>query len=115
MSRTRKSDPARSEQMQKAFDIVERMEHVHTSPDPVAPSPRTAPPDERSGTGTESFSLKVSVAHPSCGDATGLPGSTDSTPPVIEVKFTIPSFVWKVPVLGDVAKKIITRLARDQG
>jgi hypothetical protein len=34
---------------------------------------------------------------------------------VIEVKFTVPSFVWKVPVLGDITRKIINRLTRDQG
>lgn len=101
--------------MQKAFDIVERIEHVRTSPDPAASSFPGTPPEKRQDTASGSFSLKVSVAHPSNVDATGLPGSTDSTPPVIEVKFTVPSFVWKVPVLGDITRKIINRLTRDQG
>jgi hypothetical protein len=101
--------------MQKAFDIVERIEHVRTSPDTAAPSSPSTPSDKRPDTASESFGLKVSVAHPPGGEATDLHGSTDSTPPVIEVKFTVPSFVWKVPVLGDITRKIINRLTRDQG
>ena len=58
--------------------------------------------------------MKVSL-----GTDPGVPQTGDNGPggpaePFIEVRLTIPAFLWKVPVLGGVARSLVRRISKEQ-
>ncbi|HWR68036.1 MAG TPA: hypothetical protein VN416_03350 [Desulfomonilia bacterium] len=105
----------RTEQMQKAFEIVEHIEHVQDGPDQLKPAAAAAFPDLRTPPSPEAFRLRVSVDPDPVGSRDRRDESEKADTPVIEVKLTIPSFLWKVPVLKDVTQRLIRRLSKEKG
>lgn len=105
---------ARTKQMQKAFEIVDHIEHIHGNPEQSTPSHSVLPPAHRKSSDPEELRMRVSLGSlPTEKQASGA-GSDGSSAPVIEVKFTIPSFLWKVPVLGGVARSLIRKFSKVQ-
>ena len=105
---------ARTKQMQKAFEIVDHIEHVHDDNDRSEPAASVPSPIPKVQADPEGLRMRVSLGSASSEVQAMGSGPDDSPPPVIEVKFTIPSFVWKVPVLGGVARSLIRKLSKPQ-
>ncbi|HPI92229.1 MAG TPA: hypothetical protein PLT09_02755 [Deltaproteobacteria bacterium] len=106
--------PARAAQMERAFEIVDHIEHVHGSPDRPNTRSGAVQTDHPALSDLKGIRLRVSLGS-EARDEHGLQdGSKDTAPPVIEVKIPIPSFFWKVPVLGGAARSLIRKLSKKQ-
>ena len=92
---------SRNKQMQKAFEVVEHIEHadeIHG----VSGLNR----DEKTPKSTFQERLGVRLyfhTAPSGGE----------TAPVIEVKFRVPSFFWKVPLIKNLTMNLIRRFTKE--
>ncbi len=105
---------ARTTQMQKAFEIVDHIEHTHDAPEvPETAAPRR-PPVRGESPDPEGFRMKVSLGTDPGVPQTGNNGPGGPAEPFIEVRLTIPAFLWKVPVLGGVARSLVRRISKEQ-
>ncbi len=92
-----------SEQMDKAFDIMEQIEGTRgTAPLPSPADTR----EERPGT----LRLRISLDGSAPGDTAAPHSSAHRKPRSLDLTITIPSFVWKVPLLRTAAAKILKTL-----
>ena len=111
------ADSARNKQMIKAFEIVEHIEQVHgitgNDEQKSAGASLISPVNNQGSVNTKRLQVKVSFnstpdraieAH----DRTG-----EENMPVIEVKFKIPSFFRKVPILKGITDNLIRRFAKE--
>lgn len=105
---------ARTEQMQKAFEIVDHIEHVHDDPDQPRPGVFNLSADHKDSPDPEG--LRVRFSFDPIHTERHLPGDGSESPhsPIIEVKLSIPSFLWKVPVLSGITRTLIRKLSKEQ-
>jgi hypothetical protein len=110
-------DSARNKQMIKAFEIVEHIEQVHgiTCNDEQKPASTSliSPVNNQGSVNTKGLQVKVSFSSTpgkaiEAHDRTG-----EENMPVIEVKFKIPSFFRKVPILKGITDNLIRRFAKE--
>lgn len=113
-----KGSSSRNDQVIKAFEIVEHIEQVHgniaeddrkpTSASSQCQADPQAPMDQKD------VKLSVSLSSfPESGTKTLLTsGQNNNSIPVIEVKFKIPSFLWKTPILRGITEIILTRFSK---
>lgn len=106
--------PARAEQMERAFEIVDHIEHVHGSPDRPDPRSGAVHTDHPALSDLKGIQLRVSLGSDARKEHGLQDGSRDTAPPVIDVKIPIPSFFWKVPILGGAARSLIRKLSKEQ-
>jgi hypothetical protein len=98
-----------NEQMEKAFELVDHIEHG----DPLPPSAL------RSQKGTEiseslnpeAIQVRFSIGTPSS-ETTLSDHKAEGSTPFIDVHVKIPSFLWKVPIMRDVTRHLIKKLTK---
>jgi hypothetical protein len=95
-----------SEQMNKAFDIIEQIESTNgTAETPAVKDTLSAPP------GRIRFSISVDGSVPRPVGMTGKQNPGFDKPREVNFGITIPSFVWKVPILKKAAEKVLEKLS----
>jgi hypothetical protein len=111
------ADSARNKQMIKAFEIVEHIEHVHgiTLNDEHKPTSTSlsSPVNNQGAANTKRLQVKVSFSSPPDKAIEAHEGTGEENMPVIEVKFKIPSFFRKVPILKGITDNLIRRFAKE--
>jgi hypothetical protein len=110
-ARTRKSagtakKTKSSEQMNKAFEIIEQIESTNGGAQTAAvQDPLSAPP------GRIRFRISVDGSAAGPVDMNGKQGAGVDKPREVNFGFTIPSFVWRVPILKKAAEKVLQKLS----
>jgi hypothetical protein len=102
-----------SEQMEKAFEMVDNIEHVHPLPhipvsgDSTCLSSHTKNAHENSDPAAIRLNLSIGTppAEATSGDLKEMP--------VINLHVKIPSFLWKVPIINGMARTIIRKLTNE--
>ncbi|MCE5276043.1 MAG: hypothetical protein ABFD70_13185 [Syntrophaceae bacterium] len=94
-------ESALNRQMEKAFEIVENIGHVHPTPD-------------HTGTGSDPTDVHLRVSLKGLpADSPGVEHGFQGPPvPMLDVNLRIPSLVWKVPILRGVARNLIRKLTK---
>jgi hypothetical protein len=106
-----------SEQMQKAFEIIDHIEHTHPLPvhpqpgDIPGPSPGTA--DSSETLTPDSVRLRISIGAHHANTSQGSQTTQKTSTPVIDVHLKIPSFLWKVPFIRDTVRNLFRKLVRE--
>jgi hypothetical protein len=106
-------DNARHEQMEKAFKMVDSIEHVHSLAPisvPVVPANRTMQRHDASD--PTAIHLKLSLGTPPVDTGQGDHKNVESKIPVVDVQVRIPSFIWKLPIIGVMARNIIKKFIK---
>jgi hypothetical protein len=111
------TDSARNKQMIKAFEIVEHIEHVHGIADNHEQKPTTtsliSPVNNQVSANTKKLQVKVSFSSTPGKEIGAHDGTGEENMPEIEVKFKIPSFFRKVPILKGITNNLIRRFAKE--
>jgi hypothetical protein len=111
------ADSARNKQMIKAFEIVEHIEQVHgiTGNGEHKPTSTSlsSPVNNQGSVNTKRLQVKVSFSSTPDKAIEAHDGTSEENMPVIEVKFKIPSFFRKVPILKDITDNLIRRFAKE--
>jgi hypothetical protein len=111
------TDSARNKQMIKAFEIVEHIEQVHgiTGNNEQKPTDTSLISSRNNQDSVKTKRLQVKVSFNSTpGKELGAHDLTsEEDMPVIEVKFKIPSFFQRVPILKGLAGNLIRRFAKE--
>ena len=111
------ADSARNKQMIKAFEIVEHIEHVHgiTGNHEQKPTSTSlsSPVNSQGAVNTKRLQVKVSFSSTPDKAIDAHEGTGEENMPVIEVKFKIPSFFRKVPILKGITDNLIRRFAKE--
>jgi hypothetical protein len=111
------ADSARDKQMTKAFEIVEHIEQVHglTYNHEQKPSSTSliSSANNQGAVNTKRFQMKVSFSPSADKEISAHDGTGDENMPVIEMRFKIPSFFRKVPILKGIADNLIRRFAKE--
>ncbi|HVN70770.1 MAG TPA: hypothetical protein VMU10_02000 [Desulfomonilia bacterium] len=100
---------SRNQQMQKAFEVVEHIEHTdETTGGGLNRVEKTAhsPVQER-------LCVRLNFDTTLSGDAGKFMKYGDETPPFIEVRLRIPSFFWKVPLIKNLTMNLIRRFTKE--
>ena len=106
-----------SEQMQKAFEIIDHIEHTH--PLPVHPQPGDIPGPSSGTAGSsetltpDSVRLRISIGAHHANTTQGSQATQETSIPVIDVHLKIPSFLWKIPFIRDTVRNLIRKLVRE--
>ena len=111
------ADSARNKQMIKAFEIVEQIEQVHgiTGNDEQKPTSTSlsSPANNHESVNTKRLQVKVSFSSAPDKEISAHDRTGEENMPVIEVKFKIPSFFRKVPILKGITDNLIRRFAKE--
>ncbi len=111
------ADSARNKQMIKAFEIVEHIEHVHgitlNDEHKLTSTSLSSPVNNQGSANTKRLQVKISFSSPPDRAIEAHEGSGEENMPVIEVKFKIPSFFRKVPILKGITDNLIRRFAKE--
>ena len=111
------TDSARNKQMIKAFEIVEHIEHVHGISGNDEQKPTTtsliSPVNNQVSANTKKLQVKVSFSSTPGKEIGAHDGTGEENMPEIEVKFKIPSFFRKVPILKGITNNLIRRFAKE--
>jgi len=106
-----------SEQMQKAFEIINHIEHTH--PLPVHPQPGDIPGPSSGTAGNfetltpDSVHLRISIGAHYANTSQGSQATHETSIPVIDIHLKIPSFLWRVPFIRDIARNLFRKLVRE--
>lgn len=98
-----------NEQMEKAFEVVDSIEHMHplAQSNPVSQADLAMKDTAASNLSEIRLNLSIVNAHPS--EMHGDPRDV----PVIHVKVKIPSFLWKIPIINGMARTVIKKLSHE--
>jgi hypothetical protein len=111
------AESARNSQMVKAFEIVEHIEQVHGITD--NPEQKTtsisslSPANNHVSVNTKKLQVNVSFSSTPNKDMSTHDWAGEEIIPIIEVKFKIPSFFRKVPILKGITDNLIRRFVKD--
>jgi len=106
-----------SEQMQKAFEIIDHIEDTH--PLPVHPQPGDIPAPSPVTSGysetliPDSVHLRISIEAHHANTSQGSQSARETSMPVIDVHLKIPPFLWKIPFIRDTLRNLIRKLVRE--
>jgi len=111
------ADSARNSQVVKAFEIVEHIEQVHGitgNPEQKTTSTSSiSPVNNHESVNTKKLQVNVSFSSTLNKDISVHDWTGEENMPIIEVKFKIPSFFRKVPILKGITDNLIRRFAKD--
>lgn len=105
---------ARTDQMERAFEIVDRIGDVQGDPDRPEPPHHDISQNHQDFLIPGELRMRISIDSPTAGKNVSGIDTEGSPPPTIEVKLTIPSFLWKIPVLGGVTRSLIRKFSKGQ-
>ncbi len=110
-------DSARNNQMIKAFEIVDHIEQVHGmnvnhEQKPTSTS-SISPLNNHGSVNTKRLQVNVSFSSTPDKNISAHDRTGEDNMPVIEVKFKIPTFFRKVPVLKGITDNLLRRFAKD--
>ena len=106
-----------SEQMQRAFEIIDHIEDTH--PQPVHPQPGDIPATSPGTSGysetliPDSVHLRISIEAHHANTSQGNQTPQETSMPVINVHLKIPPFLWKIPFIRDIARNLFRKLVRE--
>jgi hypothetical protein len=106
-----------SEQMQKAFEIIDHIEDTH--PIPVHPQPGDIPAPSPGTSGysetltPDSVHLRVSIGAHNANTSQGSQATQETSMPVLDIHLKIPSFLWKIPFIRVTLRNLIRKLVRE--
>ncbi len=106
-----------SEQMQKAFEIIDHIEHTH--PLPVHPQQGGIPAPSPGIAGSsltlipDSVHLSISIGAHHANTSQGNQNTHETSMPVVDIHVKIPSFLWRVPFIRDIARNLFRKLVRE--
>jgi hypothetical protein len=110
-------DSARNNQMIKAFEIVEHIEQVQGIRDnneqKTSGSSSISPVNNQESVNTKRLHVNVSFSSTPDKSISAHNRTGEENMPIIEVKFKIPSFFRKVPILKGITDTLIRRFAKD--
>lgn len=108
---------ARNNQMIKAFEIVDHIEQVHGMSGNHEQKPTStssiSPVNNQGSANTKRVQVNVSFSSTPDKNISAHDRTRDDNMPVIEVKFKIPTFFRKVPILKGITDNLIRRFAKD--
>jgi hypothetical protein len=111
------ADSARNNQMIKAFEIVEHIEQVQGISDnneqKLSGSSLISPINNQGSVNTKRLQVNVSFSSTLDKSISAHNRAGQENMPIIEVKFKIPSFFRKVPILKGITDNLIRRFAKD--
>jgi hypothetical protein len=106
-----------TEQMQEAFEIIDHIEHTH--PLPVHHQPGNIPGPSPGIAGSseilipDSVHLSISIGAHHANTSQGNQNTQETSMPVIDIHLKIPSFLWRVPFIRDIARNLFRKLVRE--
>ncbi len=110
------ADSARNNQMIKAFEIVEHIEQVQGISDNNEQKPSgsslISPINNQGSVNTKRLQVNVSFSSTLDKSISAHNRAGQENMPIIEVKFKIPSFFRKVPILKGITDNLIRRFAK---
>lgn len=110
-------DGSTTMQMQKAFEIIDRIEYVNPTPDHLRTGElRSSSPDMAGSSETinpEATRLRISFKAPPAHTRGGNQETQEPSMLLINIHLKIPSFLWKVPFIRGAARNLIRKLARE--
>ena len=108
---------ARNNQMIKAFEIVDHIEQVHGMSGNHEQEPNStssiSPGNNQGSVNTKRLQVNVSFSSTPEKNISAHDRNGEDDMPVIEVKFKIPTFFRKVPILKGITDNFLRRFAKD--
>ncbi|MCK7471909.1 MAG: hypothetical protein MZU95_14835 [Desulfomicrobium escambiense] len=103
--------------MIKAFEIVDHIEQVHgmsgNHEQKLTSTSSISPVNNQGSANTKRLQVNVSFSSTPDKNISAHDRTGEDNMPVIEVKFKIPSFFRKVPILKGITDNLIRRFAKD--